>query len=88
MPALKFADHLQRSISLFLFGTTLFAGYMTAHTIRQPRQAIAAAVDDQAIKREVYFTSDLPKLSFFRVFAIFSIFHYYIIRIALIYPLI
>ena len=43
MAALKFADYLQRSISLFLFGTTLFAGYMTAQNIRRRRQARALA---------------------------------------------
>jgi hypothetical protein len=53
MAALKFADYLQRSISLFLFGTTLFAGYMTAHNIRRRRQARALATDEQT-KHEVY----------------------------------
>lgn len=52
MAALKFADYLQRSISLFLFGTTLFAGYMTAQSIRRRRQARALAVDEPT-KHEV-----------------------------------
>ena len=53
MAALKFADYLQRSISLFLFGTTLFAGFMTVHNIRRRRQARALATDEQT-KHEVY----------------------------------
>lgn len=52
MAALKFADYLQRSISLFLFGTTLFAGYMTAQSIRRRRQARALATDEHG-KHEV-----------------------------------
>ena len=52
MAALKLADYLQRSISLFLFGTTLFAGYMTAQNIRRRRQA-RAALADETNKHEV-----------------------------------
>jgi hypothetical protein len=53
MAALKFADYLQRSISLFLFGTTLFAGYMTAQNIRRRRQARALRLADEQNKVEV-----------------------------------
>ena len=61
MAALKFADYLQRSISLFLFGTTLFAGFITAQNIRRRRQARALrlAADEQTTLEVLYMCSYL-----------------------------
>lgn len=52
MASLKFADYIQRSISLFLFGTTLFAGYMTFQNVRRRRLKARTARLEEAKKEE------------------------------------
>ena len=39
MAVLKLGDYIQRSISIFLFGTTIFASYFTFQTIRHRLKA-------------------------------------------------
>ena len=53
MATLKLADYVQRGISLFLFGTTLFAGFVTFQNVRLRMKARSVKLE-QAKKEVTY----------------------------------
>ena len=51
MATLRLADYVQRGISLFLFGTTLFAGFVTFQNVRLRLKARSVKLEQA--KKEV-----------------------------------